>query len=1026
MAVGERKLATILFADLVGSTSLASEQDPELTRVRLERFYDAMAAEVERAGGTVEKFAGDAVMAAFGAPAALEDHAERALHAALAMQRRLQDLFAGILQLRVGVNTGEVVAGAARAGSSFVSGDAVNVGKRLEEAAAAGEILVGDRTVVAVEGAFEFGAARTVDAKGKPEGVAARPLLRALSLMRRRGFGGLDQVFVGRDAELSALRDAYDRALETSSTQFVLLVGDAGAGKTTLVRELWRWLTACEPEPLRRAGRCLAYGRAVTYWPLAEILREQYSLAEDEAPEDVLARLGARRILGLTLGLDVAGELHPLAARDSLQEAWVEQFEELAADRPVVALVEDVHWAEEPLLALLDRLRDDVRGPLLIVCTARPELLERRGAWERDAVHVEPLAAVETRDLVDRLLGGSAPAWVGELVAERAEGNPFFAEELVRTLIDQNLLRREVDAWQGERPAALALPDSVRALVAARVDLLGEDDKAAAQAAAVIGRTFWSSPVYELLGGRDPDLRRLEERDFVRRRPGSSLAGEREYVFKHALVREVAYESVPRAGRARLHAAFARWLERRGDSGDAHAALVAHHYAEAVQPDVVELAWGDDEAQLASLRERAVTWLARAAELAIRRYELDDGAELLRRALELAPADPELWRRLGSAAALRFDGAGFCAAMERALELEEDPLRQAEIYAELAFHSGIRMGMWRTRPDRERAATWLEQALARTPPDSRLRAKALTAQAFWEPLGSLDVAGEAVSLAGRMGDAELQAYAAGAHSYASLENLRFDEAVTWAERRLELLRAISDPDQAVDGYETAIAAITTQARLDEARELARRHVALTDRLSPHHRLHGMAVTVDVEELAGEWERIARISERAGEAVAENFHTPCVRNRRVLLVCSLAAARIGEHERSRELEAAAEALEIDDFAGWLSEPMLRLALVRGDLDTAAALADEQLRFRAALGPAPLAAYLDALGVLRLRERAEETAALVHGSAYLEPFALRALGLVREDEQLLDDAAARFDALGLGWHAAETRRLPAAPA
>jgi class 3 adenylate cyclase/tetratricopeptide (TPR) repeat protein len=1021
MQAGERKLATILFADLAGSTALASEQDPESTRARLERFYDAMAAEVERAGGTVEKFAGDAVMAAFGAPAALEDHAERALHAALAMGRRLDELFGGELRLRVGVNTGEVVAGAARAGSSFVSGDGVNVGKRLEEGAVAGEILVGERTVAAVEGAFEFGAVRTVEAKGKPDGVAARPLLRALSLMRRRGFGGLDQVFVGREPELSALRCAYDRALETSSAQFVMLVGDAGAGKTTLVRELWHWLATCEPEPLRRAGRCLAYGRAVTYWPLAEILREQYALAEDETPDDVLGRLGSKRILGLTLGLDVAGELHPLAARDALQEAWVEQFEELAADRPVVALVEDVHWAEEPLLALLDRLRDDVRGPLLIVCTARPELLERRGVWERDAVHLEPLPPAETRDLVDRLLGGSAPAWVGALVAERAEGNPFFAEELVRTLIDQGLLRRDADGWQGEEPAGLALPDSVRALVAARVDLLGEDDKAAAQAAAVIGRTFWSSPVYELLGGREPDLRRLEERDFVRRRAGSTFPGEREYVFKHALVREVAYESVPRAARARLHAAFAHWLERRGESGDAHAALLAHHYAEAVRPDDVELAWGGEVEQLTSLRERAVTWLGRAAELAIRRYELDDGAELLRRALELAPDDPELWRRLGSAAALRFDGAGFCAAMERALDLEEDPLRQAEIYAELAFHSGIRMGMWRTRPDRERAAAWLEQALARTPPGSRLRALALTAQAFWEPHGSLDVAREAVSLSEQVADTELQAYAAGAHSYASLENLRFDEAVTWAERRLELMRTITDPDQSVDAYETAIAAITAQARLGEARELARRHVALTDRLSPHHQLHGVAVTVDVDELAGEWQRIASVSDRAEEAVARNADTPCVRNRRVLLVCSLAAAQLGEHERSRALEAAGDALEIDDFAGWLSEPKLRLALLRGDLDAAAVLADEQLRFRAALGPAPLAAYLDALGALRLRDRAEKTAALVRGSAYLEPFALRALGLVREDEKLLDEATARFDALGLGWHAGETRRL-----
>jgi class 3 adenylate cyclase len=1024
MQAGERKLATILFADLAGSTASASGEDPELTRTRLERFYDAMAAEVERAGGTVEKFAGDAVMAAFGAPAALEDHAERALHAALAMRRQLDELFGGALGLHIGVNTGEVVAGAARVGSSFVSGDAVNVGKRLQEHAEVGEVLVGERTVAVAGGAFEFGAVRTVTAKGKPEGVAARPLLRALSLSRPRGFGGLDRVFVGREGELAALRSTFERVARSHVPELVAVVGDAGVGKTTLVRELWQWLARTEAEPIRRAGRCLAYGRAVTYWPLAEILREQLALAEDDSPEEALRRLGGRRILGLTLGLDVAGGLHPLAARDRLQDAWVELLEELASERPVVVLVEDVHWAEEPLLALLDRLRDDVRGRLLLVCTARPELLERRGEWLRDAVELEPLPGEATRDLVERLLGGDAPAWAAEAVADRAEGNPFFAEELVRTLIDQGLLRRAGRSWEGDAPQSLSLPDSVRALVAARIDLLGPDEKAALQAAAVIGRTFWSTPVYELLGGSEPDLRRLEDRDFVRRRPGSTLPGEREYAFKHALTREVAYETLSRSARARLHAGFARWIEAWGDGRDEHAALLAHHYAQAVRPEDAELAW-DDPDELAELRSQAVSWLSRAAELALARYELDDGTELLRRALDLVPDDPELWRRLGAAAGLRYDGAEFAAAMERALDHETDRRRRAEIYADLAMTSAIRMGMWRTRPDRERAAVWLERALAGVEPGSRSHAVALTAQAFWRPQEGLGPAREAVALADALGDRELRSYAAGAQSYVSLENMRFREAADWAERRLELTRGLSDPDQVVDGYETAICAITAHARLDEARELARLHVDLSHGLSPHHRLHGVAITCDVEELAGNWEEIRGMTERAEQAVAANAETPCVRNLRVLLVCALAAQRLGDEKRSRELETAADALEIEDFAAWGSEARLRLALVRGDLESVARLADEQQGFRAALGPAPLAALLDALAALRLRDRAEETAALVRGSAYLEPFAVRALGVVRDDERLLEEAAARFQALGLGRHADETRLLLTAP-
>jgi class 3 adenylate cyclase len=1020
MAGGERKLATVLFADLIGSTAAASEQDPELTRVRLERFYDAMAAEIEWAGGTVEKFAGDAVMAVFGAPAALEDHAERALHAALAMQRRLGELFGSELHLRVGVNTGDVVAGAARAGSSFVSGDAVNVGARLEQAATGGEILAGERTVAAVHGAFEFGPSRIVEAKGKPDGVPARPLLRALSLMRPRGFGGLESVFVGRDAELQSLRDAYTRMLASESPRFVAVVGDAGAGKSTLVRELCHWLGEQEPAPFLRVGRCLAYGRAVTYWPLAEILREQYGLAEDDPEEEALRRLGTRPILGLTLGFDVGGGLHPLAARDALQDAWVELVDELASERPVVVLVEDVHWAEEPLLELLDRVRDDVRGRLLLVCTTRPELLERRGAWLRDAIVLEQLPGDATRDLVARLLGGSTPAWVSEAVADRAEGNPFFAEELVEALIDRSLLRRTGEGWAGDAPAALALPDSVRALVAARVDLLGNDEKAALQAAAVVGRTFWSSAVYELLGEAEPELRRLEERDFIRRRPGTTLPGEREYAFKHSLVREVAYESLPRAARRRLHAGVAAWIERRGDVGDSHAALIAHHYAAAVLPDDAELVWADAP-ELPDLRGRAVMWLSRAAELAIRRYELDDGAELLHRALELTPDDPDLWRSLGAAAALRYDGAEFGSAMERALDLEDDRLRQAEIYGDLAFNSALRMGMWRTRPDRDRAAMWLARALELAPLETRLRAVAPVAQAYWRPRDGLAAAREAFALAERLGDRELQAYAAGGRAYESLENLRFADAAEWAERGLDLARSLGDPDQLVDSYETAICAIAAQGRLDEARDMARLHVGISSRLSPHHRLHGVAISCDVEALAGNWTEIASMTEQAEDAVARNVDTPCVRNMRVLLVCSVAAAFLGDEDRSRDLERRADSLQIEDFAGWGVEARLRLALARADLMSARRLSDESPDFRAALGPAPLAALLDALGTLRLRDRVEETAARVAGSSYLEPFALRALGLVRDDERLLGEAAVRFDSLGLAWHAGETRRL-----
>ena len=254
-AAEERKLVSVLFADLVGSTQRAGGEDPERVRARLERFYDAMSEEIERTGGTVEKFAGDAVMAVFGAPAALEDHAERALNAGLAMQTRLHQLFAGDLEMRVGVNTGEVVVGVPREGSSFVTGDAVNVADRLQKAAQPGEVLAGERTVAAAAGAFELAAPRHVEARGKPDGVVGIPVLNAMGSIRPRGVSGLRRVFVGRDSELELLRATYRRACANAEPHLVTIVGEPGVGKSRLVHELWEVLAAEERAPVVRTGR---------------------------------------------------------------------------------------------------------------------------------------------------------------------------------------------------------------------------------------------------------------------------------------------------------------------------------------------------------------------------------------------------------------------------------------------------------------------------------------------------------------------------------------------------------------------------------------------------------------------------------------------------------------------------------------------------------------------------------------------------------------------------------------------------
>ena len=1030
-AVEERKLATVLFADLVGSTELGDSQDPERTRALLNRFYDAMAEEVEHAGGTIEKFAGDAVMAAFGAPAALEDHAERALHAALAMLRRVRELDER-LQLRVGINTGEVVVGQPREGSSFVTGDPVNVAARLEQGAEPGEILVGERTVAAARGAFEFAESQTIEAKGKPGGVRCRRLLRGLSLMRPRGVSGLRRAFVGRDAELGRLLDAYRSAAQERRPRLVTILGDAGVGKSRLVRELWDRLSGEEPEPLRRTGRCLPYGQGITYWPLAELLREHFGILEGESAERTLEVLGDRRFLALTLGLDVAEGLHPLLVRDRFQDAWSKFLGDASSERPLVVLVEDVHWADDQLLELLERLVEDVQGPLLLISTARPELLDTRPGWSSrgtaELIELEALSADDAVRLLDELLAGELPEDLRQVVVARAEGNPFFVEELLSTLIDRGLLRRDNGAWTIEQlPGDFEVPDSVQAVLAARIDLLEPAEKEALQAASVIGRVFWPGPVYELVKG-EPDLRVLEERDFVRRRAGSSMPGEREYAIKHALTREVAYESLPRARRARLHANFARWLERTAVERDELAPLLAHHYAEAVRPEDADLAWEGDDAEAAALRAEAGRWLRRAAVLAAGRYELEDAIGFYRRAIELETDRTELaklWHGLAAAHGLRFDGERLVEAMETAIELADDPVLKGEMYADLALHSTGRVGMWRTYPEEGQVESWIDEGLRLTPPGRTGRAKALLASSFWPSSASTGGAAEAAAIAEQQGDTDLHALALTALSFEASRAGEYEQAMNHASRSLGLADGVKDPDIAGDSYLAAVPSMAALGRFDEAELLTAEFGRISEQLTPHHRVHGVAVACELEEFRGGWDRILELEPDVVERVDANVETPCVRNARSLLLCALAHAHAGDDEGARRFEERARELWMEGHGLVLGGPLLQLALVRGDLDEVARQLDMEARPRRMTWfTSSISTFFDGLGALGRVEQLETfVTEYSRPNTTLEPFAVRALGRAKGDPELLERAAALFEGYGLDWHAAQTRKLVA---
>jgi hypothetical protein len=598
-------------------------------------------------------------------------------------------------------------------------------------------------------------------------------------------------------------------------------------------------------------------------------------------------------------------------------------------------------------------------------------------------------------------------------------------EELLGGLADEGVIEPSDGGWLvREVSEGFSVPDSVHAVLAARVDRLPPREKAALQAAAVIGRVFWTGPVVHLLAGDEPDFSLLEERDFIRRRGGSAIAGEREYAIKHALTREVAYAGIPKARRGRLHATLAEWLERSDLARDEHASLLAYHYSEAVRPEDADLAWADDAAELERLRATAVVWLRRAGELARGRYEIETAVELFTRAADLAD-DPrqaaELWCEVGLANALRYDGEGFWEAMLRGLDLHAlDSDAEAEAYALLAFQTAIRSGMWLTRPDLAPLPGWIDRALELAAPDSRARTQALLARAY-STVSEAD-ANAASALADRIGDVQLRSYALGARGGCVAVQGRWEDASTLSENRLQLVASIPDLDHRCEAYESAVPIAVAVGRFREARRLAALHAEAAARLSSHHRLHAVALRIEIAENLADWSDALSQTEAVIAAVEGNAGTPCVRNARTLIACGLAHAATGGEATAEDLLARAAEFGTEGWGSYVDPLHLRFALVRGDRAEAERLVGGVFEREFVFGPSVRAVRLDALAALQLRDIVEaEAPASLRSRTFIEPFAIRALGIVRRDDELLSRADDRFRALSLDWHAAQTGRL-----
>jgi class 3 adenylate cyclase/ATP/maltotriose-dependent transcriptional regulator MalT len=795
----ERKLATVLFVDLVDSTTFVSSSDPEVVRRRVTRFFDGVSHCIVSHGGIVEKFAGDAVMAAFGIPQAHEDDAERGVRAGLAILDSVQQLG---LEARVGIESGEVVADDTE--STFATGEAVNVAARLQQAAGAGEVLIGPTTYRLTLGRVVVEDKGLIELRGLADPL---PAWQALEVGDQPGRAiSVTGPFVGRDAELDLLENTFARAMRDERAHLFTIYGEPGVGKSRLARE---FLAGVEGATIL-AGRCLPYGEGITYWPLAEMVKVAAGISDDdpvqEATEKLRAACGDDAVADL-LGL-ASGVLELVEGERSGQEiSWAarEWASELADAQPLILVFEDIHWAEEPLLELIEHLAERVReAPLLILCLARPELLDVRPGWgggrlRATAIELEPLAPEESEELVEALLEEVELAeTVRRTLLDKTEGNPLFVEETIRMLVEQ----------PSDDTAAERIPDTIQALIAARIDRLPRNEKAVLQRAAVIGRIFWPGAVAHL----SPDVEEIEPvldnlllRDFLVEESRSTITGEQAYRFKHVLIRDVAFAGLSKGARADLHAGFAEWLHER--AGEELLEIRAYHLDHAATL-LAEL----DGAVQPELAAEAAAALEAAGRRALQREANRAARRLLRRSVDL---EPTLERRFHAArAAWRLGELPTVASEMEAVRASAAEAGNKSIEGRaltaLADIALLRdADLPRGREAVERALVLLEDA----GPEARFDALEQRARIGWW-LGDLDdyqtYVKKALAVAQDAERVDLEANAYGDLAYAALSRLDVEEGERLAGQALEL--ADSSGNRVARGW-----ALVARGRADRAR-----------------------------------------------------------------------------------------------------------------------------------------------------------------------------------------------------------------
>ena len=811
-SAAERRLVSVLFADLVGFTALSESRDPEEVRELLSRYFDTCRRLIGIYGGTVEKFIGDAVMAVWGTPTAQEDDAERAVRTALDLVTAIaalgEETGAPELALRAGVLTGEAAVNLAAEGEGMVAGDLVNTAARIQAAAEAGTVLVGDATRRATAAAIAYESAGEHELKGKAEPLS---LFRALRVTAVRGgarvAGELEPPFVGRARELRLVKEHFHGSAEERKARLVSVVGIAGIGKSRLAWEFEKYLDGPVDEVLWHRGRSLAYGDGVAYWALAEMVRMRALIAEEDAPDEALAKL--HTMIGERISdADEQGWLEPRLAhllglaehasgdRQDLFSAWRLFFERLAEQSPVVLVFEDLQWADSALLDFVEHLLEWSRGhPLFVLALARPELAERRpgfGTVGRNAttLSLEPLSSAAMEELLDGFVPG-LPDDLRTRILERAEGVPLYAVETVRMLLDRGLLAREGDVY---RPTgtieALEVPETLHALIAARLDGLAPEERRVLQDAAVLGKSFTKGGVASLSGLSEPELEPIlvslvhKEVFSVQADPRSPERGQ--YAFLQDLLKQIAYETLVKADRKAKHLAAAEYLAQAAGQAEQEAVeVVAAHYLDAYEAT-------PDAADAPAIRRKAAEQLALAGDRAASLAAAEEAQRYFEKAAALA--DEPLWQAelVENAGRAAQDGGRYPEALglyERAINLyrgEGDARRAAHATGAM----GITMGF---TGDLRGGAERMEEAFAALADD--------------EPGVELAELAEALAR----------------HRYFLSE---YEAASERVERALEIAEALVLPDVLVHSLNTKHLVLDTQGRYEEALALLERAIEI--------------------------------------------------------------------------------------------------------------------------------------------------------------------------------------------------------